>query len=365
MNEVQARGKQEGGRSTLTKDQAKKLKDKLIADFEAQNGELKKRELDNKGHSGPDVHNKQDRSSAPDPFASTTESFRMVSPADAKEPNLLGMDGREILRVQQELAAARSVITRQEQELAETRNLKHTIDQAMGPASEADFGSRGDMNEATINHLQGPFNATARPFAARPDPWHRQEDSRSDNTDNLAVGNYNRGRAIWNGPSQPTYGANLPQPLPQQTNVMDTRNTMGAWPAVTGIPANQGAIPATQRVFSGPTVPTYGFDGRFGFGDDNARFNPVDMGRRTASQYSRSTSGYNNRAGPFGVGLGAALPPMPTPAMNTLGFGGPLGYQPRPIGSPLSPTASDFSTITSLGNTWSQVSPNFPNYVTS
>lgn len=365
MNEMQARGKQEGGRSTLAKEQAKKLKEKLIADLEAQHGELKKRELDNKGEPGPGVDNEQDRSYASDPFALTNEAFRIVSLADAKEPSVLGLNGREILRVQQELAAAKSVITRQEQELAETRNLKHTMDQAMGQASEADFGNRGDMNEAAINHIQGPFNATARPFAARPDPWQLREDSRSDNTDSLAVGNYNRGRAIWNGPSQPTYGTNLPQPLPQQTNVMDNRNTMGAWPPATVMQANQGTIPATQRVFSGPTVPTYGFDGRLGFGDDNTRFNPSDMGRRTASQYSRSTSGYNNRAGPFGVGLGAAVPPMPTAAMNALGFGGSLGYQPRPIGSPLSPTASDFSTITGLGTGWSQVGPKFPNYVTS
>jgi hypothetical protein len=30
----------------------------------------------------------------------------------------------------------------QEQELAQTRVIKHTLDQALGPSSEADFGSR-------------------------------------------------------------------------------------------------------------------------------------------------------------------------------------------------------------------------------
>jgi hypothetical protein len=351
MREVQIKDK-----PTDTKDHTA-IMAKLIADLKAQNGELKKQELETKGEYDSDIQKEEDRSTESEPITPATEDFDAAVTTN--------LTTAEILRVKQELAAARSVITRQEQELAETRNLKHTIDQAMGPASEADFGNRADMTEETIQHLQGAFNASARPYG-RADAWHPQEDSRSDKSDGLPAGNFNRGRGIWNGPGQPTFGPNLAQPLPQQTNTMDTRNAFNAWPPLNNVQPVQGAIPPTQRVFSGPSAPTWAFEGRYGFGDDGSQFNAGVM-RRTASQfnpasqYNRATSGYNNRAGPFpgtlGAGLTAGLTPLTTTPMNPMNFGGPLGYQPRPIGSPLSPTASEFSTspLPNFGNAWSQV----------
>jgi hypothetical protein len=358
MREVQVKDKQQSNSSAIpTKDHAA-IMAKLIADLKAQNGELKKQELEAKGEYDSDFQKEEDRSTVSEPFTPATETFDAVAASN--------LSATEIQRVKRELAAARSVITRQEQELAETRSLKHTIDQAMGPASEADFGNRADMTEDTIQHLQGAFNASARPYG-RADAWHPQDDSRSDNSDGLPTGNLNRGRGIWNGAVQPTFGANLAQPLPQQTTTMDTRNAFNAWPPLTSAQAHQGAVPPTQRVFSGPSAPTYGFEGRFGFGDDGTQYNP-GMIRRTASQYNPTTqynrpaAGYNNRAGPFagtlGAGLTSGLPPLTTTPMNPMGFGGHLGYQPRPIGSPLSPTASEFSAspLPNFGNAWSQVS---------
>ena len=361
MREMQVKDNQQNGSSTSTvKDHSKGVMDKLIADLKLQNGELKKQELDNKGESDSDTQKEEDRSSASDPFTPATESFDVGSSADQKAPAASSLSATEMMRVKQELAAAKTVITRQEQELAESRNLKHTIDQAMGPASEADFGSRADMNdmnEETIHHLQGAFNATARPFTARANSWLPQEDSRSDNSDGPSAGGNNRGRGIWNGPGQQAYGVTLAQPMPQQTNLMDNRNAHGAWPPLTGMQAGHGAVSANQRLFSGPSVPTYGFEGRFGFGDDGSQFNPGGM-RRATSQYNRPGTGYNNRAGPFGGGLGAGLSALATTPMTALGLGGPVGYQPRPIGSPLSPTASEFTgnSLPTLGNAWPQVS---------
>jgi hypothetical protein len=337
---------------TNTKDRAA-IMAKLTAGLKAQNGELKKQELEAKGESDSDFQKEEDRSTESEPFTPATEVFDVVAATN--------LSAAEILRVKQELAAARSVITRQEQELAETRNLKHTIDQAMGPASEADFGNRADMTEETIQHLQGAFNASARPYG-RADAWHPQEDSRSDKSDGLPAGNFNRGRGIWNGPGQPNLGPNLAQALPQQVNTMDTRNAFNAWPPLNNVQPGQGPVPPTQRVFSGPSAPTWGFEGRYGFGDDGSQFNPGVIRRtasqyNSASQYNRATPAYNNRAAPFAGTLGAGLTPLTTTPMNPMNFGGPLGYQPRPIGSPLSPTASEFSTspLPNFGNAWSPV----------
>ncbi len=357
--QLKNKGKQQGSSSTSTvKDHSKEVMDKLIADLKSQKGELKRQELDNKGESDSDVQKEEDRSSASEPFTPATESFDIVSATEAKEFDVSKLEAAEMLRVKQQLAAAQSVITRQEQELAESRNLKHTIDQAMGPASEADFGNRRDMNEDTINHLQGAFNATARPFTARADSWHPQEDSRSDYSDGLPAGSSNRGRGIWNVPNQPTYGATFAPSLSQQANFMDNRNLHGAWPPATSMQAGQAAIPANQRVFSGPAVPTYGIEGRFA--DDGSQYNPGGM-RRTTSQYNRPSSGYNNRAGPFSS-FGAGLPALTTSPMTALGYGGPLVHQPRPIGTPLSPNASEFNTtaLPNVGAAWSTVSHCIP-----
>jgi hypothetical protein len=354
MRDMQLKSSQNNSSSAPTpKDRSKELMDKLIADLKLQKGELKKQELNTKGDVS-DVQKEEDRSSSSDPFTPATESFDVVSSVDTKGPDASNLDVAEMLRVKQELAAAKSVITRQEQELAESRTLKHTIDQAIGPPSEADFGNRAEMSEETIHHLQGAFNATARPFTGRSDSWHPHEDSRSDNSDALPAGSYNRGRGIWNGTNQPSYGVNLAQSLPQQPSLMDNRNAQAAWPLASGIQPGQGAVPPTSRVFSGPSAPTYGFEARFG--DDGSHFHPGGM-RRTTGQYNRPSSGYSNRATPFG-GLGAGLSALTTSPMTPVGFGGPLGYQPRPIGTPLSPTASEFtgSSLPALGNAWSQVS---------
>lgn len=365
MRDIQVKDAQRGSSSTSSrKDHSKAVMDKLIADLKSQ-----KQELENKGGSDSDVQKEEDRSSASEPFTPATESFDIISPADAKEANASNMSVAEMLRVKQELAAAQSVITRQEKELAESRNLKHTIDQAMGPASEADFGNRGDLNEEAIHHLQGAYNASAyntsvRPFTARAESWHPQEDSRSDNSDGLPGGSYSRGgRGIWNGQNQPNYGGNLAQSLPQHNNPMDNRNPHGAWPAASGMHPGQGAVPLNQRVFSGPSVPSYGLEGRFI--DDGSHYIPGGM-RRTTSQYNRPSSSYNNRAAPFGglgAGLGAGLTGLATSPMAALGYGGPLAYQPRPIGTPLSPTASEFNNtpLANVGNAWAQVSCCFPN----
>lgn len=344
MREMQFKDSQQlKSSSSATTDDSKAVMNKLIADLKAQKGELKKQALEEKECFGADRQREEDRSSSSDPFTPATDSFDVVSAADVKEAKAPALDVAEILRVKQELAAAKSVITRQEQELAESRNLKHTIDQAMGPPSEADFGNRADMSEDTIHHLQGAFNATARPVTARADVWHPHDDSRSEQSDVLSAGSFNRGRGIWNDPSQPTYGGNLAQSLPQQSNFMDHRNVQGAWPSTSGVPPTQAAVPATQRVFSGPPVSTYAFEGRYA--DEGSQFNPGGM-RRTTTQYTRPSTGFNNRAPTFG-GFGTGLPPLTTAPMSPMGFGGPFGYQPRPIGTPLSPTASEF-TGTSL-----------------
>lgn len=326
---------------------------KLLTNLNGHNTVLKKQGLDLKDESDSDGPKDGDRSSGSELFTPATESFDVISAGDQGE-------AAEILRVKQELAAAKSMISRQEQELAETRKLKHTMDQAMGPPSEADFSHHDDLTDRTINHLHSAFNAAARPFTSQSDPWNPQEDTRSDNSDPMSAGGYNRGRGFWNNPTQPSFPSALNVTAqPTRQSYMDP--IAGAGPdwhtgfGTTGFP-NQGPQPTNQRIMPGTAAPTYGFDGRYG--NDAAQYAQTNGLRRTMSQFNRPGPGFANRATPFGsipsalTGLGpASIAPLNIPGQ----YG---GYQPRPIGSPLSPSTSDFTTgsLPTLGSPWSSVS---------
>ena len=327
--------------------------DKLLANLNGQNQALKKQQKEIKDESDSDGQ-KDDHSSGSDLFTPATDSFDMVSTTDAKSVTSNSIDAAEMLRVKQELAAAKSMITRQEQELAETRKLKHTMEQAVGPPSEVDFGNNGgDISEQTISHLQSAFNASARPFTSRSDSWHPQEDSRSDNSDHLPTGGYNRGRTIWHDTTQPIYagGRAVAAPTPIQTDLRFAQSS--AWNSGYGNQglATQDVFPNNQRVFSGPTS-NYTLDGRFG-----SDVHQANQGmRRSTGQYGRPGSGYANRSAGFG-NLPVGLQSLGSAPVSSLGMTGPLGYQPRPIGSPLSPSVSDYSTgpLPSLGSAWGTV----------
>ncbi|KAI5294821.1 hypothetical protein KEM56_005764, partial [Ascosphaera pollenicola] len=91
----------------------------------------------------------------------------------------------------------------QEQELAQSRVIKQTFDQAMGTtSSEAEFVGR-DVTEQTSCNLQSAFNDYGRPFNATAEAWTTPtDDAGSDISDNFSVTGtgYSRARRIWNNP---------------------------------------------------------------------------------------------------------------------------------------------------------------------
>ena len=67
---------------------------------------------------------------------SSIQRFRDVSHSvDVGKADNVSVDMCEVLRLKQELLVANSKIALQEQELAQTRVIKHTLDQALGPPS--------------------------------------------------------------------------------------------------------------------------------------------------------------------------------------------------------------------------------------
>ncbi|EER40518.1 pumilio-family RNA binding repeat protein [Histoplasma capsulatum H143] len=275
------------------------------------------------------------------------------------------VDDIEMLRLKRELMAANSRIALQEQELAQTRVIKHTLDQALGPPSEADFGGR-EITEHTISSLQNVFNSSTRPYNQRQDAWATQDDAHSDISDALSAGAFNRARGIWNNSHPPSVKNAVgiydkpycePTPLGSPTVTADpSRNWAGRFsqPGFGG--QNPGYI-AGQRVLSGPGSPTFGFDGRFT--GEQAQYLQAPGNRRSSAQLNRGGSCFPPQNSPWGT-FSTVAPGGPTmravsnqhvspyPGM----FPGPGQYQQRPIGTPLSPTAAEF-TVNSAPDTWS------------
>ena len=302
-------------------------------------------------------------SSAASPLTPATGSFASVDNVHWEGD---GGDA-EVRHLREQLLAANSRIALQEQELAQTRVIKHTIDQALG--TETDFGGR---DEQTISNMQNVFTASARAFNQRPDSWNVQEDARSDVSDALSAGAGTRARGLWGPCSQQAFGFNINMSngkgyhnSPTPPTVPMTQDTGHNWPAQSAQFAQsaQPAQPAQNlspaypnhaifqphRILSGPSSPGYNFDTRY-TGEQSQHLPSPNLGpRRSITQVNRGGSCFPPQNSPWGTfaagapsGVGTGPPNQP---LNTYQRVYPVSpYQPRPIGTPLSPTAAEFTS---------------------
>ncbi|KAJ5794432.1 hypothetical protein N7457_001031 [Penicillium paradoxum] len=267
----------------------------------------------------------------------------------------------ELLRLKQELIAANSKIALQEQELAQTRVIKHTLDQTIGPSSESDFGSR-EITEQTISHLQNAFNASSSAFGHFQDAWGGQDDSQSDISDPLSTGPYNRSRGLWvqNEPViEREYGESL-----SGTSSSASQDPNRFWGASNVYPPFGGPSSLqSQRVHSGSSTGPCGFYTR-PIGEQMA-YPPgsVPGSRRSIPQSSRGGSLFPIQSTPWGEFVSGSsnepTPKSPTSpekrppsTFQQVGLYSVPSYLPRPIGSPLSPTATEFTGANTNESTW-------------
>ncbi|KAN0072566.1 Armadillo-type fold [Elaphomyces granulatus] len=360
------------GKTSITNDILTKLSEQQIL-LDKQQSEL----LNNNVRSA--IHEDNGSSAASPVTPATAESIAVSAPTD-REGNRV--DPAEMLRLRQELQAAKSRLALQEQELAQTRVIKHTLEQ-LGP--ETDLGGP----EQTINNMQSAFNASARAFS-RPDSWNVQDDARSDISNALSASTYNRTRGLWPPYSQQAFGfnANLSNekgyhdsPTPSAVSV--TQDTGRNWPpqnlspgyydpglhdpghAVQAHPAQNHTVFHPHRVLSGPSSAAYNFDTRGYTASEQSQYlaGPNLGPRRSITQVNRGGSCFPPQNSPWGTftagapsGVGTRPLNQPIHAYQQMGPGVyPVPYQPRPIGTPLSPTAAEF---TSTGASWSTPSIN-------
>ncbi|KAL2824831.1 armadillo-type protein [Aspergillus pseudoustus] len=297
-----------------------------------------------------------------------TNSNQPSGSEDTGCPDTLDMDVSEVLRLKQELQAANSRIALQEQELAQTRVIKHTLDQALGPPSEADFGGR-DVSEQTISNLQSAFNASVPTSHLLQDGWNTQEDSQSDISDALSAGAYNRARGFWGPPAHQVYSVGLNTdkafgdsnpPLPGLSfGGQDSSRFWG--PSATNPTVSGNSAFQPHRVLSGPPTAPCSVDPPFS--EDKGRYMQSSaFGPRppTAAQPNRLGSCFPGANSPWGTfapsssdSQGSRSPP--SKAINTYQQVGlyPLPpYHQRAVAPPLSPTATEFTSPTGSSVPW-------------
>lgn len=246
----------------------------------------------------------------------------------------------EVLRLKLELAQAQNKISRLDQELALSRLASGESGRAT-PAVVAEphfVPATAPIASPTASRIPGgPTVITPgkMPFT-RDLSWMAQDDTRSDTSDSLSTGGFNRARAIWNN-SKPAFENALPQ-----GQMMSGAPQSVPWTSARNINPNY------EPAFGPSGMDPYRQD-RMGPDQDVMR----PMGRRGNRHDSRY--GASNI---FGPGFGGYSHMGPGPYEPAAGYAsGPQGvgmgfytpYQQQPVGTTLSPHATEF---TSGGGSW-------------
>ena len=287
------------------------------------------------------------------PLTPATDDFvNTPGTEDSVDDKTIHLDAAEMLRLKKELDAANNKIARQEQELSQTRATKPNFDQAQG---------KFDPIERTIGNLQDSFNASSRPFGGRQGSFGPQDDAQSDISDALSAGAFNRAQNIWSKTSGNGLVAGIPGQIGQQYPINNNIWAQGpsrTWmnrPLAPALPPIMVPPQQPHRTYSGPTSPISIGSGRF-----MNELNQFSGGlKRSNTQNSRSGSAYAPPRGQgwdmYGSGNdgSSVLSTSPTSSYQPMGmFQAPMAYQPRPIGTPLSPTAAEFTTNSGNVGPW-------------
>ena len=274
---------------------------------------------------------KDDSSASSTLLTPASGSFGHSSPTSDGE-DTVKVETTEMVRLKMELETAKNQIARQKQELDQSRVIKHTFDQAMGPPSDTALSPRIKATDSNST-----FMNSSRLFNQAPGHY---EDVHSDSSD--PAGSFNSIPNVWGSASRPGISTGLqPESNWAQPNsrVWGQKGMNNGLPPVM-MPSQQ---PLQSRNYSMPTSPVRGnsrgvndfsqFTQTRGFGQGNSNRNASFSQRGTGWEVYAGGPGPMDDMNLSGMTSSAAYP--------SLGIYPPT-YQPRPIGTPLSPTAPEF-----------------------
>lgn len=292
-------------------------------------------------------------SNAPMPGKTNASTAPDTSPVSVAREERPIANADEVLRLKLELEAAKGKIALMDQELALNKITKHTIDQAIGASSEADITLNSDIPNQRVCHLQS-VTTSNRLQVPRDNSWAAQDDTRSDTSDALSVGGFNRTRSIWGNGSKPTFtGVQSSVPTFQASEQLPSSHWMGRgfgqqFEPTMAYPAPQMNAfrgdrlhPDSELLMTAPTARRHQATGRLGRGGFH-----YASSNSSYDSYLPASAHYGSVGGMAGGVAPMAAPVGMGPGMN-MGSNMYGGYQPQPIGTPLSPHAPEFTSATS------------------
>ncbi|CCU81128.1 RNA binding protein [Blumeria hordei DH14] len=286
----------------------------------------------------------------------TTNNYSIGVGEDRQTPNL-----EELSRLKSELEVAKGKIARMDQELAQSRITKHSLDQVIGSTSETYYPLHNSL-ESSPSKFKPPN--TGHISLQRENSWTTQDDCRSDTSETLSENSFNRSRNIWGNISKPANGVSqvgshhFQQSLtshdrPHYVNRGFGRTFLGSsvdYPncqmngfRIDRVPS-ESSISADRAASRRAPV-----DGRLN--SRNSAFFQYSGANNSFDAFSSNTGNYtpvSNIAGPVGLGTSMNINSSINSNMNS-DMGIYSSYQPQPIGTPLSPHAPEFTSSNSSG----------------
>ncbi|KAL9607863.1 MAG: hypothetical protein Q9167_007267 [Letrouitia subvulpina] len=331
-----------------------------------------------------DSHNegldKEKQTTQPSPtdsvaYAPATGTFGNESASNVAKENTNDIDASEMLRLRQELVATKDELARQRQELDQTRVITDTFEYAMGSSPEGlkrDIGTTA--NSGYVSNQPSTLQNVVPSHGSLVDERHPV------NSGVTPTGLYAPVPSnVW-ASNRPVLPINTPPPGNQQfqqfQHPVANWGQPGARPWTQGptgpaapqlmIPAQQPSI-EQQRSISGPVSPGAIGDGRIitdlhrfpgSFNARRANLHNQHQGQIMRQNRNSSWQAYGPSVGGFeSLNISA----NPNASYQQLGvYQTPMAFQPRPIGTPLSPTAAEFQTTHRMATPWNGITPSSP-----
>lgn len=283
---------------------------------------------------------------ATDNFGGTAPTTRPASAA----PNDNTSATEEVLRLKLELAKAQNHITNLNNELAQSRREQGSGRATPILSSDSDYAGGAPLVEpiGTKPSAYPPLSGVPKTQAPRDNAWQGpvSDDCRSEISDAMSATGYNRSRGMSSNPNNPNYQPSfMPPPMPIQDGPHST-----GW----SMPRDQGFIDQPVPPYNDNSVDGFRGD-RFGQQPDLMRSGSGRRGNRYDNRFGNPNS-YGSTYGGYGMGNmgpsqydGPGYPGGPG-SMPGNGMGMFSQYGPSPIGTPLSPHATEFTSTT--GGSW-------------
>lgn len=307
---------------------------------------------------------------------SSSNSARVLTPVSdgfenvthgADRPNdddTIELSAAKLARLKKELDAANDQIARQKHELERTRANIPSADKISGTSFQRELNTRPNIGERSASTSQANLNASSRPIGTRAEQWPLNEDARSESSDVMSG-------MIFNSPNQP-WATPARTPFNAGSSTSNNQTQGLTWGQPGARPWSNRAVGATvapliipqqphlqQRVFSGPSSPMSSIDSRLVNeynpfpGNGGLRRSNTQNNRNSSNHQSNRNNGWDLFPGAMSTMDNPSLSTHASAAFQSIGmFPASAQYQPRPIGTPLSPTAEEFRTTQPSATPW-------------